>query len=516
MFRDLPINFNHDNLMEYLSSHPNLTLRSAIISNKILDENNRETKFLNGEKMIYVQTDFSPVFPKEATIGDVTCRIWHYTQKQNCKRCNGNGHRAYQTDLCDAYSPERPDTQIFWETSNPLSNFFICRIRIFGKLFNSSEQCYQWCKTRFIKRSDLAEKIMKCRTGKQVKTISNAIPQGELQGWDSQKDQVMNEILLAKINSSYRFKKALLDSGTRYLIEGTMDTYWGIGQSAHYCKTTHPDRRRGLNRLGEILMDIRFELVHGSQVTDVASNTSFSSDSEPEESPSNQTSCDMLPISDLMASTPLRDSTDHPPDIQPAHTSASSFTSTLSLSITSPDDVTAVPDCDISEVPKQNVASDSNHDVTASPDHDACATSDHDITVAPENDDNLLPTSEHSTSLLPNVVRLSIVENCSAALATSFANELKLDRNDDAEPDRNLDKTTKQTDVQPVPRKRRIISQCKIADPTKKKTLTKNDSTSKRGPMDSFLTSRRKLSPEKEADTDDSELKRTRSEDLNK
>ena len=415
--------------------------------------------------------------------------------------------------LCDAYSPERPDTQIFWETSNPLSNFFICRIRIFGKLFHSSEQDGAM---RFINRSDLAEKIMKCRTAKQVKTISNAIPQGELQGWDSQKDQIMNEILLAKINSSYRFKKALLDSGTRYLIEGTMDKYWGIGQSAHYCKTTHPDRRRGLNRLGEILMDIRFELVHGSQVNDGASDTSFSSDSEPEES-SDQTPCDMLPKSNLMTSTPQKDSTNHPPDIQPVHTSDNSFTSTLCLSITSPDDVTAVPDCDISEVPNQNVASDSNHDVTASLDHDECATSDHDITVAPENDDNLLPTSEHSTSLLPNVVRLSIVENCSAALATSFANELKHDRNDDAESDRNFDKTTKKTDVQPVPRTRRIISQCKIADPTKKKTMIKNnDSTSKRGPMDSFLTSRRKLSPEKEADTDDGELKRTRSEDLNK
>ena len=155
--------------MDFLKSHTDLNFRSDIISTKIKNEYNEETDFLTGDRVVYVQTDFSPVFPEEATIGDVPCRIWHYTQTLQCRRCMQSGHRAYEHDKCEAYNPPLDDVTIFWETHDPLSNFYMCKIKMYGKIFRNSEQIYQWCKLRFIERNDLAAEVLRCKTAKEVK-----------------------------------------------------------------------------------------------------------------------------------------------------------------------------------------------------------------------------------------------------------------------------------------------------------------------------------------------------------
>ncbi len=257
IFKDIPLNYSDDMLMQFLQSHPNLTLRSEIISNKILNEYNEETEYLSGDRHVYVQTDFSPVLPQEILIGDSKCRIWHYTQPLVCKRCGADDHRAYDTEKCMAYIPKPDDIKIFWRNNDPLSNFYMCKIRIYGKTFHSSEQAYQWAKLLFLGENSMAEEVLRCRTAKQAKQIANRIPQRDLEGWNTQKRQIMEEILIAKLNCCYQFKKALTDSGTLILVEGTMDQYWGIGQSAYYTETTHPEYLPGRNILGNILMDIR-------------------------------------------------------------------------------------------------------------------------------------------------------------------------------------------------------------------------------------------------------------------
>ena len=60
---------------------------------------------------------------------------------------------------------------------------------MYGKIFGNSEQIYQWCRLRFSERNDLAAEVLRCKTAKQVKNISNKTPHNELAGWDSQKLQ---------------------------------------------------------------------------------------------------------------------------------------------------------------------------------------------------------------------------------------------------------------------------------------------------------------------------------------
>ena len=89
---------------------------------------NQETEFRSGDQYMYVKTNFEPVLPQEVTIDNAQCRIWHYRQPLKCRRCHHMGHRAYDHKKCPAYIDKPNDIQIFWENSDPLSNFYMCKM----------------------------------------------------------------------------------------------------------------------------------------------------------------------------------------------------------------------------------------------------------------------------------------------------------------------------------------------------------------------------------------------------
>jgi len=117
--------------------------------------------------------------------------------------------------------------------------------------------------------------------------------------------------------------------------------------------------------------------------------------------------------------------------------------------------------------------------------------------------------------LLSNFVVQSIVENRMCDDSPSIADEIN-----QIGQGRDLQETAPKPparDVLTPVRKDRI----KTKNNKNNTTPRSNNTPRQRGPMDSFLSGavsalRRKLSPEKEADTEDGDLKRSRSEHLNK
>ena len=68
--------------------------------------------------------------------------------------------------------------------------------------------------------------------------------------WESVKDSVMREAVLAKFTQHARLKELLLSTGDAHLVEHTRnDRYWGDGGDG-----------TGKNTLGRILMEVRDEL----------------------------------------------------------------------------------------------------------------------------------------------------------------------------------------------------------------------------------------------------------------
>jgi ribA/ribD-fused uncharacterized protein len=68
--------------------------------------------------------------------------------------------------------------------------------------------------------------------------------------WEAVKDDVMRRAVLKKFESHADIKQILLDTGEEDIVEAAPnDRYWGAGADGS-----------GLNRLGEILMEVRSQL----------------------------------------------------------------------------------------------------------------------------------------------------------------------------------------------------------------------------------------------------------------
>ena len=279
IFRDLPFSFNNDHITAHLkNSYPDVYIRSNVINGKVRNSDNELTTFLNGDRYVYARKGFAAL-PTEMTINGTRCRVWHSSQANKCKRCGLNGHKI-DSQACPALIKEPNDNIIFWESRDVFSNFYMCDITVFNHVYKSSEHAYQHAKLDFIDEPTLASAVLSAPTPKDVKQISNKVPDHSLVDWHDRKVDVMKTILRAKVESCFNFKKALLDSGTRTIVEGTTDSFWGIGMPSHIAASTNPDFYNGRNTLGLLLMEVRAEIMP-QQKADELPSTSASGSTQP-------------------------------------------------------------------------------------------------------------------------------------------------------------------------------------------------------------------------------------------
>ena len=71
----------------------------------------------------------------------------------------------------------------------------------------------------------------------------------------------MQNVLIAKVCTSERFKNDLMASDGKLLCEGLTDMYWGSGLSLYFTNTTKPQYWPGANKLGKIVMNLRANLL---------------------------------------------------------------------------------------------------------------------------------------------------------------------------------------------------------------------------------------------------------------
>ncbi|MCA9175001.1 MAG: NADAR family protein [Planctomycetales bacterium] len=95
-----------------------------------------------------------------------------------------------------------------------------------------------------------AEAIRVAATPKQAKTLGRSRRHPLRADWEAVKDDIMRSAVRAKFVTHLEIRNRLLATGDERLVENApMDYYWGCGRSG-----------AGLNRLGEILMELRDEL----------------------------------------------------------------------------------------------------------------------------------------------------------------------------------------------------------------------------------------------------------------
>lgn len=129
-----------------------------------------------------------------------------------------------------------------------LSNFYEYPVYYDGLKYMNSEAAFQSAKC-MNKDGRMAFCFLNPSEAKQLGRRVKLRPD-----WEDIKDQIMYDVVKAKF-SDPELAKMLLDTGSAGLYEGNTwgDMYWGIDRTT----------LRGRNKLGEILMRVRDEIVKG-------------------------------------------------------------------------------------------------------------------------------------------------------------------------------------------------------------------------------------------------------------
>ncbi len=124
------------------------------------------------------------------------------------------------------------------------SNFALYPIKLKGKTWPTSEHYFQAMK--FDSQKD-QEMVRKASMPMEAAHKGRDRKRKLRKNWESMKENVMREALLAKITQHNEIQTLLLSTQEARLVEHTQhDAYWGDGGDG-----------KGKNRLGHLLMEIR-------------------------------------------------------------------------------------------------------------------------------------------------------------------------------------------------------------------------------------------------------------------
>jgi ribA/ribD-fused uncharacterized protein len=157
---------------------------------------------------------------------------------------------------------------VFFFIGNPalnehkeFSNMHEAPIQVEGITFPTVEHYFQWSKAKQFGDAGAQAKILKTPSPKTVKAIGKKVTPFDDAQWSERKDQVMRVAVKAKLMQHPEILKKLMDTGDRLIGEANpRDKYWGIGTSSDTAFAKNPERWKGQNKMGKILMELRTEL----------------------------------------------------------------------------------------------------------------------------------------------------------------------------------------------------------------------------------------------------------------
>jgi ribA/ribD-fused uncharacterized protein len=127
------------------------------------------------------------------------------------------------------------------------SNFSPHPIRLKGKTWPTSEHCFQ--AQKFAGEPD-EEEVRLAKSPMVAARMGRSRKRPLRKDWESVKDRIMHEAVLAKFSQHADLREMLLGTGDAKIVEHTEnDSYWGDGGDG-----------KGKNMLGQILMKVREEL----------------------------------------------------------------------------------------------------------------------------------------------------------------------------------------------------------------------------------------------------------------
>lgn len=144
------------------------------------------------------------------------------------------------------------------EINGYLSNWHMSDFVYKGIKFSCAEQYMMWAKAQLFKDEIIAKKILMTNDCREMKQLGREVHDFNEEIWANLRYTIMYRGLIEKFRQNDKLRVKLLSTGDEILAECAIhDRIWGIGLGMHDDKRFDVSRWRGLNLLGDCLMQVR-------------------------------------------------------------------------------------------------------------------------------------------------------------------------------------------------------------------------------------------------------------------
>ena len=141
------------------------------------------------------------------------------------------------------------------------SNFYKADFVVNGQPFSCTEQYIMYQKAKLFGDMEIAERILTLINPVDMKRLGRQVKNYKDDWWEVNRFELCKIGIWAKFAQNDNLKNLLIETGNMIIAEcSPYDRIWGIGLSINHPDVQNPERWRGRNVLGDILMDVRREL----------------------------------------------------------------------------------------------------------------------------------------------------------------------------------------------------------------------------------------------------------------
>ena len=160
-------------------------------------------------------------------------------------------------------NPLRNDHIEYVDYNSVLSNHFVSHLEFLfddrSMRFISAHHLFCYMKAKHHNKNILAEQIRNCKSPFELQKINMDIQIDD--EWDSVREERMKTVLTVKWAFCRPFDRALRASKAKFVVCG-YNGFWECGFNYRIARVTSPDKFTGRNKLGEILEEMRANIVH--------------------------------------------------------------------------------------------------------------------------------------------------------------------------------------------------------------------------------------------------------------
>ena len=244
---------------------------------KFVNKMDVDNLFKNHKKLpkgVFIDREYSKATKKERRLLRPVLKATHKIEeyKGKCRledpylKLDGKKYHCYNVHTLPAQlgpsevTSMSDDEQIgFFGELNPFSNFHPCVFTVEGIEYHSSEQFIQTKKAEYFGDQITKERILCCEDAMDSKEISMDITNFNKKDWTRVTEDLCYPGIKEKFFQNLGLMVALLNTGTKKLVELSFNDIWGTGIPISNMNALDETIWKSIGLLGKILMTVRAE-----------------------------------------------------------------------------------------------------------------------------------------------------------------------------------------------------------------------------------------------------------------